>query len=598
MHNVRSSPTLSGCTFEDNITEWGEGVQHVLVAPRVPKAVVAPPFRGGAHSTPGRRRCTHIEAHVLFYLRASRRQGRPVRKRKVPVRCLTPVVLTLMVVAAAGTQASAAGPEAAALATLIDRHVERKLSSEGLRPAESADDAEFLRRVYLDLHGLVPTREQSARFLSDSHPDKRAQLIDALLASPRYGEYLADLWQGYLISPLADDRWSRADRFRSWLAAQFNTNSWDAIASKLLTTTGRMDDEPAVIYMIEGRHPRGVADLTDLTSRYFLGVRLNCAQCHDHPVVDWRQEDFWGMAAFFAQVQTPGRAKQVYQLGVVDDPRLTLDALKGAGTIDGFQPRPPTFLRGQKWVAERRPARAALADWMTSAENPYFARAAVNRTWWRLFGRGIVQPVDDMHEANPPSHPELLDLLARQFAESGFDLKILTRAIVLSHTYQRTGRLDDGAGEKQAALFGRMSLKVLSAGQLYDSLETIFGPPARASGVKAKQAARVEFVQFFGEDPDADPTAYRRGIPHVLRQMNSGQFTGGNLDGLVARLATPGRPPDELLTDLFLTILSRRPSSKEQSQFVSYLERCGSAHDACREWAWALVMTSEFSLNH
>ena len=511
------------------------------------------------------------------------------------VRYLTPVLLSLVVVAVAGAEGRAAEPDAPALAALIDRHVERRLLSEGLRPAEPADDAEFLRRVYLDLHGVIPTREQADRFLADSHAEKRARLVETLLASPRYGQYLADLWQGYLISPLADDRWARADRFRRWLATQFNTRSWDRIASTLLTATGRMQDDPAVIYLVEGRHPRSVADLTDLTSRYFLGIRLNCAQCHDHPSVDWRQEDFWGMAAFFAQVQTPGRAKQVYQLGVVDDPRLTLAALKDAGMIDGFTPRPPTFLRGQELAAGRGPARAALAQWMTSPQNPYFARAMANRTWWQLFGRGIVQPVDDMHEANPPSHPELLELLTRRFAESGFDLKFLTRAIVLSRAYQRTSRPGDLGGQGQAALFGRMSIKVLSAGQLYESLETIFGPPA---GSKARQGARVEFVQFFGEDSDPDPTAYRRGIPQLLRQMNSGQFTGPNADALAARLLTPGRPPGEVVTDLFLTVLSRRPTPDEQSQFKSYVERCGSAEIACREWAWTLVMTSEFSLNH
>ena len=515
------------------------------------------------------------------------------------MRCLNRVLLTVLLVAAAGPEVSAAEPNAAALAGLIDRHVEQRLDNDGLRPAESADDAEFLRRVYLDLQGVVPTREQSDAFLSDSHPDKRARLVDALLASARYGEYLADVWQGYLMSPLTDDRWSRADRLRQWLATQFNTRRWDEVASALLTAAGKMQEEPAVTYLIEGRHPRGVADLTDLTSRYFLGVRLNCAQCHDHPVVDWRREDFWGMAAFFAQVQTPGRAKQVYQLGVVDDPRLTLAALKDAGTIDGFQPRSPTFLRGQEFVTDKRPARVALAEWMTSPQNPYFARAMVNRTWWRLFGRGIVEPVDDMHEANPPSHPEVLDLLARRFAESGFDLKFLTRAIVLSRAYQRTSRPGDDGGQKQVALYGRMSIKVLSAGQLYDSLSTIFGPPAGKAGGKAGPGARVEFVQFFGEDADADadPTAYRRGVPHLLRLMNSGQFTGRNLDALVARLLTPGRPPDDVATDLFLTILSRRPTSNERAKFKSYVERCGSAQDACREWAWALVMTSEFSLN-
>jgi len=513
------------------------------------------------------------------------------------MRCLTRVLLVLILVTAAGRGVLADEPDAAALAALIDGHIESRLHREGQRPAEPADDAELLRRVYLDLHGVVPTREQAERFLADSGPDKRGRLIDALLASPRYGEYLADVWQAYLISPLADDRQVRGDRFRQWLAGQFNTRSWDRVAADLLTATGKMEENPAVIYLIEGRLPRNVPDLTDLASRYFLGIRLQCAQCHDHPTVEWTRQDFWGMAAFFAQVQTPGRAKKVYQVGVVDDPRLDLAALRDAGMIDGFMARPPTFLGGRALSAGEGTSRGALARWMTSPENRYFARATVNRTWWRLFGRGIVQPVDDMHEANPPSHPELLDLLARRFVESGFDHKFLTRAIVLSRAYQRTSRPGE-SGEKQAALFGRMSIKVLSAGQLYDSLETVFGAPNKVVGVKGAQGARAEFTQFFGEDGDPDPTAYRRGIPHLLRQMNSGQFAGRNLDGLVGRLEAQGRSAEDVASDLFLTILSRRPTPDERARFRSHLERCGSERDGCRELAWALMMSSEFSLNH
>jgi hypothetical protein len=222
----------------------------------------------------------------------------------------------------------------------------------------------------------------------------------------------------------------------------------------------------------------------------------------------------------------------------------------------------------------------------------------VNRTWWRLLGRAIAQPVDDMHEANAPSHPELLDLLSRRFVESGFDLKFLTRAIVLSRAYQRTSQPGESA-DKQAALFGRMSIKVLSAGQLYDSLETISGPAAKVTGIDARQGVRWEFTQFFGESGDPDPMAYRRGIPHLLRQMNSGQFTGRNLDGLVKRLDTAAEgSPEKIASDLFLTILSRRPTDTELRQVKSYLDRSGSAAGGLRELAWVLITTSEFSLNH
>ncbi|MBL9152878.1 MAG: DUF1553 domain-containing protein [Verrucomicrobiales bacterium] len=509
-------------------------------------------------------------------------------------------MISVLVAAGIG-EGHAEQEDAALLATAIDQEIEARLSREGVPAAALSDDAEFVRRIHLDLHGAVPPLSEVKDFLADGGKDKRARLVDTLLAEERYGRYLADLWQGYLISPLADDQEKRADRFRQWLADQFNTKTWDAIVTELLTATGRMEDNPAVTYLIEGRLPRTVPDLTDLTSRYVLGIRLNCAQCHDHPFVNWKQEEFWGMAAFFTQIQTPKRAKQVYEKGVVDDPTLTLATLNEAGAPDGFVLRPPTFLGGTELPPASRATahRVSLARWITVPENPYFARAAVNRTWWRLFGRGLVQPVDDMHEANAPSHPELLDLLARRFTESGYDLKFLTRAIVLSRAYQRTGQSGE-ADERQAALFGAMSVKVLSAGQLYDSLESITGPAAKVMGIEGRQQGpRWEFTQFFGEAGDPDPLAYRRGVPHLLRQMNSGQFTGRNLGELVSRLSMGADPsPEAIASDLFLTILSRPPRADELPQIQAHLDRSGTAADGLRELAWVLLMTSEFSLNH
>ena len=198
------------------------------------------------------------------------------------MRFLTRILLALIIAGAAARQLRAGEADAAQLAAQIDQQIESRLNNEGQRPSALADDAEFLRRLYLDLHGVIPTREQAERFLADREPTKRARLIDELLESPRYGEYLGDIWQDYLISPLADDAPGRAERLRQWLAGQFNTRTWDQIASALLTATGKIEENPAVTYLIEGRLPRSVPDLTDLTSRYFMGVRLNCAQCHDH----------------------------------------------------------------------------------------------------------------------------------------------------------------------------------------------------------------------------------------------------------------------------------------------------------------------------
>jgi hypothetical protein len=506
-----------------------------------------------------------------------------------------PAVLALLLCLAARPSS---GADAAALARQIDDLVQARLDSEGVSRVPQADDAEFLRRVFLDLHGVVPPAERAAAFLDDDDPDKRAALIDELLAGPRFGEYQGDVWRGRLISPLANEQRMQPDRFAEWLAGRFNNDRWDRTVYDLLTASGKIDDNPAVTYLIEGRHPLGVTDLTDLSSRYFLGVRLNCAQCHDHPFVNWSREDYWGMAAFFVQIQTPGRAKMVYQAGVQDNPRVTLASLADADMLEGYLSRPPTFLGGAAPDSGDEPYRQALARWLTSPGNPYFARAAVNRMWWQFFGRGIVNPVDDMHSGNSPSHPELLDLLSREFVESGFDLKYLCRAILNSRTYQQTSRTGDQPNA-EAALFARMSIKVLTAGQLYDSLVEVLGPPAKTPGINARFGARHEFTQFFAADGDPEPTRYDRGIPHVLRLMNSPQFAGRSLSALVSRIATPGRPADEVIDELFLTVLARRPTADERQLALDQLNGTDTSSErACRELAWALLMTSEFSLNH
>lgn len=495
---------------------------------------------------------------------------------------------------------SAQGADASAVANAIDGEIQKRLDAEKLSPVAAADDAEFLRRVYLDLHGVVPTAERVSRFLDDRSTDKRAKLVDELLAAPRFGEYFADVWRKSLISPLANEQRMQTERFAAWLAERFNTDGrWDKITFDLLTATGKIEDNPAVTYLVEGRFPLSVTDLNDLSSRYFLGVRLNCAQCHDHPFVAWKRTDYWGMAAFFAQIQTPGRAKAVYAAGVRDDPKVTMKVMAGSDMIEGFQLHEPTFLGGQTLDDDgSTPHRVALAKWMTSPDNPYFGRAAVNRLWWQFFGRGIVNPVDDMHAANAPSHPELLELLAREFVASGCDLKFLCRAILNSHAYGRTSRPGEQA-DREGAYFARMSIKVLTAEQLYDSLVAVVGPPAKSSNIDTRFGTRHEFGQAFSSSGDPEPLRYDRGIPQVLRLMNSPQFAGRSLMSLATQLERAGRSSDANIEQLFLSILARRPTTAELQLAREQLAAADStATDVYRQLAWALLMSGEFSLNH
>lgn len=502
--------------------------------------------------------------------------------------CLTAVVGLLANDALAG---DAPALDSKTLAEQIDRHIQSRLDAEGLARAAPADDAEFLRRAFLDLHGVVPPVDLAERFLESEDTGKRAQLIDEMLDEPRYGQHFGDLWRGRLISPLVNEQRAQTERFTDWLAGRFNANDgWDEIVFDLVTATGKMEDNPAVTYLIEGRNPLSVTDLTDLSSRYFLGVRLNCAQCHDHPFVEWKQQEYWGMAAFFAQIQTPGRPKMVYVAGVQDDPKLTLAVIRSKDMLEGYQPAEPTFLGGEALKTEAgTPHRVALARWMTSPENPYFARASVNRLWWHFFGRGIVNSVDDMHSGNVATHPELLDLLSQRFVESGYDVKSLCRAIMLSRTYQQTSR-PGTQPEREAELFARMPIKVLTAEQLFDSLVEILGQPAKTAAISTRLGARYEFCQFFAGDGEADPTRYERGIPHLLRLMNSPQFAGRSIDALVADAGAKNAGADEVADKLFLAILSRFPTEAER--------KLAREQDDNRELAWALLLSSEFSLNH
>jgi len=304
------------------------------------------------------------------------------------------------------------------------------------------------------------------------------------------------------------------------------------------------------------------------------------------------------MAAFFTQIQMPGRPKAVYLAGIRDDSKMTLASLREADAIEGLLVESPRFLGSQEFTPRKNePYRAALAAWVTSPSNPYFARAMVNRAWWHFFGRGIVNPVDDMHEGNPPSHPELLSELSQRFAESGFDWKLLCRAIVSSKTYQSTSRPSQDP-ESEGKFFARMSIKVLTAEQLYDSLVTIFGPPAKVQGIDTRFGPRHEFCQFFAADGEPDPLRYDRGIPHMLRLMNSPQFAGRTLSALVSNAASQSGPPEAVIEQLFLAILSRRPTAPELARFKDHLPTSTPPAAAYQQLAWSLLMSSEFSLNH
>jgi hypothetical protein len=486
------------------------------------------------------------------------------------------------------------------LTARLDQRIAARLAAEKVPASPRADDAELMRRVYLDLTGVIPTAEQAAAFLDSKDTDKRRQLIDELLASPKFGRHMADIWQGLLLTRNSDNRRLQGEPLVVWLEKSFNANKpWDQFVTALLTASGPQDKNGAVTYFLANAT---VDKITDNVTKNFLGVQLQCAQCHNHPFTGWKQEEYWGMAAFFLKVR-PDNVNRVARNG--GSPGVT-EAPGGRGRPqrlpDSAKVVPARFLQGeQPKLRDNQPLRPVLAKWLTSSKNPYFARAMVNRVWGQLLGRGLVHPVDDMQDGNPPAHPELLQELADGFAAGGFDVKELYRTLCNSETYQRTSRPVTGNEDAEALLFSRMAIKTLTPEQLYDSLTQVTGParaverPGRAAAGRAVvRGPREQFVNFFRVDEGADPTEYQAGIPQVLRLMNSPQLTAA---GLVNRLGRANTKPEEAIEHLFLATLSRRPKAQELDKLLAHVKKVG-AKDGYSDVVWALLNSSEFTLNH
>jgi hypothetical protein len=487
--------------------------------------------------------------------------------------------------------ASAAEQTPADASQLIDQHVAAQLKAAGITPSPLADDAEFLRRVHLDLHGVVPTAERVKAFLADQSAGKRAKVIDDLLADPRFAAHLADQWDDYLIPMTDDPRASRA-KLRAWLEEAFHTKSWDRVAQELVTATGNREKNGAVAYLLKGRETLTPPEVTDLFSQYFLGMRMNCAQCHDHPFTSWKQTDYWGLASFFTQIQYTDRRQQKSQT-ISDDLKINIDKLEEAARL-----RAPRFLGGDALELQPdMPHRQALAKWLTAPDNPYFARAMVNRMWANCFGRGIVEPFDDMHPANKATHPELLAELSLRFANSGFDLRFLARTICNSEAYQRTS-IPTAGNERDATLYSHMTIKLLTPEQLYDSLAVVLPPTRDRKGGGGSADPREEFVTFFRADGEV--TSYNRGIPQLLRMMNSPERISPRSESATVRNIVVGASSEEQAIEaLVLHMLARKPTAEEQKIFGEFVKQHpGTRDEAYAEVLWSLLNCSEFTLNH
>ncbi len=480
-------------------------------------------------------------------------------------------------------------------AAKIDELLEESWQAEGIEPAPEASDAEFHRRAWLDLAGVAPPVSATREFLSDNDAHKRSRLIDRLLHSPRHANHMATRWNETLLPPDAQNQLQQRQNVQalhSWLQKQFRENiPYDHLVGRFLTAGGTGNNGPAIFYTSHSVQPEKIASAT---SRIFLGLQLQCAECHDHPFDRWTQKDFWQYAAFFSQLeQSDARGGQ--QSTIEDRPGREVQIPE---TEEVVMPRYP----GVEEAPEKDPLnirRRQLTIWLASRDNPYFARAAVNRAWEHLFGRGIVDPVDAMDLANEPSHPELLDFLAGYLVDLRFDLRRLYATLARTRAYGRTSAID-GNERPPSSSFAVMSVKTLSAEQFYDSLYlNVFCRDGAPSGggdmqVAASREAFLSRMRAVG----SSPRDYPHGVVQVLGMMNGPEVMTASSDaglGLMAALDAPFFDDAQKLETLFLATLSRMPTDAETKQIN---ELMSSADDSSKnlllsDLCWTLLNTVE-----
>lgn len=499
----------------------------------------------------------------------------------------------------------------------VDAAVFGKLQTLGIPPSPLCDDATFLRRVTLDITGQLPSQEQTLAFLSDESANKRAQWIDRLLQSEGHADYFARKWVTILRNRReSEEKKFGAFAFHQWLRDQFYQNvPYDQWVRQLVTASGDPDINPAVIWYRQV--PNNESRLEDL-AQMLLGQRLQCARCHHHPFEKWSQTDYYQMAAFFSKLhQKPGSGPQEPQF---------VARVGGAGAAHpkSGQGLPPAGLdAAPKPVQEYLDARLGLADWMVAPENPFFARTVANRYWKHFFGRGLVEPEDDMRVTNPPSNPELLDALANHLVEHKFDLKSLIRLICNSQAYQLTWDANEHNLHDQTS-YSRYYPKRLTAEVLLDAVDEVLGTttpfPGLPSGTRAVSLPDTSFSSYFltvfGQPESTTACECERSQESTLAQslhlLNSKevQVKLGEGQGRPAMFATTSTDPQQVVTELYLRALSRRPTAEENVAALSFIQqkvdKADASDDAKRvalkvayeDLVWALINTKEFLFNH
>jgi hypothetical protein len=501
----------------------------------------------------------------------------------------------------------------------IDELVFKKLKAVGMPPSEICDDATFVRRAALDIAGRLPTPAETKKFLADPAPDKRDRWIDSLLESADYADYFANKWSALLRNKRGDSSHARgAYAFHDWLRDGFFANKpFDQIVREILTASGDISQNPPVAWYRQVNNAN--AQLED-TAQLFLGLRLQCAQCHHHPYEKWSQQDYYAFAAFFTQVgrkpgSQPGEEVIYHKRGLATAThKKTKLPVKPAGL--GTAPMN---------LSPDDDPRQALADWITSGNNRFFARSLVNRYWKHFFDRGLVEPDDDMRETNPPTNPELLDALAQYFAAGGYDLKGIIRVICRSQVYQLSPIPNQyNAVDKQ--YFSRYYPRRLTAEVLFDAVNQVTGSEAKFDGLPPGTRAvclpdnsfnaSSYFLTVFGRPDSASACECERSQDaslaqslHLLNAKDIQEKIASDTGRAAVLAANQEQSDEQKIRELYAWAYARAPDEKEMQLAAAHLDKYAkkssdekgnpvTKRPAYEDMVWALINTKEFLFNH
>ncbi len=480
----------------------------------------------------------------------------------------------------------------------IDRHVINKLKKLNIAPSELCSDSDYLRRVYLDVIGTLPTADEARRFLADKRANKRHALVDELLERPEFADYWALKWADTLRVDRQVLGPKRAHAYYRWIRESVAQNKpFDQFARELVTAEGPLEETgPANFYKVVTKPGETASAL----SQVLLGVRIACAECHHHPYDRWSQTDYFGMQAFFTPVSLKASARGE-SLQVQGDP-----VTKHPRTGDAIQP----YALATKMPDKAPPGdrRIVLAEWLTSPQNPWFARNLANRVWAHMLGRGLVEPIDDVRDTNPPSNPELLDALGKHVVDTKFDVKQLIRTIAQSRTYQLSSK-PNATNEKDALNYSRSQFRRLEAEVLLDMVSQTLGVPEKFGGAPTGTRAiqlwdsKVNhyFLKLYGRPQRQTACECERivepSVSQVLHLLNSPEIHAKltHERGNIARWVREKKSDAELIDEIYLTFYSRLPDEMERATSLEHLKRnAGRRREAAEDLAWTLMNTLEF----